>query len=139
MAFDPNSSSNRFRGELSNLYSDLNVSLKHDSSGNIVIVKNKNCITQSIKTILGTSKGERIMLPEFGSNLSEYVFEQLDLGTADLIEAEIETALDIWENRISVIDITVSQHDDDNLLIINIEYAIVDTGEIDNFIGRIQV
>jgi len=138
MAIDPNSKLNLYKNEISELYSDLDFSLSRNTAGNVVIVKNIDCISQSIKTILSTTPGERLMLPEFGSNLKEYVFEQLDSGTTELIISEVETALERWEDRIAVIDVAVEEDPDGNTIILTVEYSINATGEVDNFIGKIK-
>jgi len=138
MAIDPNSKLNLYKYEISELYSDLDFSLSRNTAGNVVIVKNIDCISQSIKTILSTTPGERLMLPEFGSNLKEYVFEQLDSGTTELIISEVETALERWEDRIAVIDVAVEEDPDGNTIILTVEYSINATGEVDNFIGKIK-
>lgn len=139
MAVDPNSRENLFKEELTNIYSDLDFGLKKDAAGKVVIVKNKDSITQSIKTILSTTPGERLFLPEFGSNLKEYVFEPLDFSTTELIIGEIEIALERWEDRITVVDITVEEEPDENVLKISIDYSISATGAVDNFIGKIKI
>ena len=138
MPVDPNSRLNKFKKELTELYSDLDFGLKKDSLGNVLIVKNSDCINQSVKTILSTTPGERLMLPEFGSNLKQYVFEQLDFTTTELIIAEVELALERWEDRISVQDVYVEQLEDDNILILTVVYVINETGEVTNFVGKIK-
>lgn len=138
MAVDPNSKTNLYKNELTEVYSDLDFGLVKNAAGNVVIVKNADCITQSIKTILSTTPGERLMLPEFGSNLKEYVFEQLDISTSELIIAEVEIALERWEDRISVIDVAVEEDPDGNAIVLTVEYAISGTNEVDSFIGKIK-
>lgn len=138
MAIDPNSINNLYRKELTKVYSDLDYGLKKDAAGNIIIITNNDVISQSIKTILSTSKGERIMLPEFGSNLKEYIFEPLDISTGELIILEVEEALERWEDRISIIDVRVEEEPDDNIIKITVDYSVNETGEVGNFIGRIK-
>lgn len=138
MAIDPNSINNLYRKELTKVYSDLDYGLKKDAAGNIIIITNNDVISQSIKTILSTSKGERIMLPEFGSNLKEYIFEPLDISTGELIILEVEEALERWEDRISIIDVRVEEEPDDNIIKITVDYSVNETGEVSNFIGRIK-
>lgn len=138
MPVDPNSRLNKFKKELTEVYSDVEFGLKKNAAGNVVIVKNNDCINQSIKTILSTTPGERLMLPEFGSNLKEYVFEPLDFSTRELIIAEVELALERWEDRISIYDVRVEELEDDNILTLTVEYSINETGEVDNFIGKIK-
>lgn len=120
------------------IYSDVDYKLKQDSSGNISKVTGGESISQSIKTILSTYPGERHMLPEFGSRLREYLFDPIDIDTLELMEVEIETALERWEPRITIKNIDITENTNKNQLVINIFYTMIDTGVDDSFEGRIN-
>ena len=49
-------------------------------------------ITNSVKQLLQTEKGERIMLPTFGCNLRKFLFQPLDENTFEGIKREILTS-----------------------------------------------
>ena len=57
-------------------------------------------IQGNILQILGTRKGERVMLPEFGSRIMDFIFEPLDHATCALIRFEAIRAIKTWEPRI---------------------------------------
>ena len=59
-------------------------------------------LEESIKIILGTKLGERVYRPNFGSRLSELVFEPMNTQTMVLIRLCIEEALRTWEPRITL-------------------------------------
>ena len=105
-------------------YSDLNDKLETNIDGTIKMVTETDSISQSIITILSTSKGERIMLPQFGSNLRALVFSQMDDITARLIETEIIQAIGLWENRVSVRNVQITPDYDNNRYIIVINYIV---------------
>ena len=48
--------------------------LESDGRGGMALAKYENDIEEAIKIILGTAKGERVMRPEFGSSIHEFVF-----------------------------------------------------------------
>jgi phage baseplate assembly protein W len=50
--------------------------------------------------ILRTDFGERVYRPNFGSRLSELVFEPMNVQTLMLIRLYVEQALEMWEPRI---------------------------------------
>ena len=57
-------------------------------------------IEGNIIQILGTRKGERVMLPEFGSKIMDFIFEPLDYITCALIRFEVITSIRRWEPRV---------------------------------------
>ena len=57
-------------------------------------------IEGNIIQILGTRKGERVMLPDFGSKILDFIFEPLDHITCALLRIEIIDAIKKWETRI---------------------------------------
>ncbi|BAY81543.1 GPW / gp25 family protein [Calothrix parasitica NIES-267] len=57
-------------------------------------------LEESILIILRTDLGERVYRPDFGSRLSELVFEPLNTQTLLRIRLYVEEALKMWEPRI---------------------------------------
>jgi len=49
-----------------------------------------NMIKDSVKQLLQTERGERLMLPNFGCNLRKYLFQPLDESTFEGIKREIQ-------------------------------------------------
>ena len=47
-------------------------------------------IKDSVKQLLQTERGERLMLPNFGCNLRKYLFQPLDESTFESIKREIQ-------------------------------------------------
>jgi Bacteriophage baseplate protein W len=120
-------------------YSDIDYLLRIDTSQNPIIVKDEDSIRQSIKSILSTYPGERIMLPEFGSTLKRLLFEPMSQSTADTIETEIETAIRRWENRAYISSVDVIANEDNNNYEISINFIIIITGQAGNFTGFVSV
>jgi len=120
-------------------YSDLDYLLRIDTSENPIIVRDEDSISQSIKSILSTYPGERIMLPTFGSTLKRLLFEPMSQFTADTIETEIESAINKWENRAYISSVDVIANEDDNTYKISIDFIIIVTGQAGNFTGFVSV
>ncbi|MCL6590414.1 MAG: GPW/gp25 family protein [Firmicutes bacterium] len=78
------------------------------NNGRIRAAEGEESIKESIRIILGTSKGERVMRPDFGSNLNEMVFAPDDTATATQIKVYVQDALLKWEPRIDVQDVKVT-------------------------------
>jgi phage baseplate assembly protein W len=135
MATDPNI----FLKDVTNVASDLDVGLRQNADGTPIIVTNEDSIIQSVKAILSTYPGERHMQPLFGSRIREYLFRQLDIGTVDLMELEIENAINRWEPRVSVGNVEVEEDADKNLLRFYIRYTIIRTGKTVTFVGSVNI
>lgn len=57
------------------------------------ISKYEKDIEESIQIILRTAKGERVMRPDFGCGIHEYVFETINTSTMSRIESTLREAL----------------------------------------------
>ena len=66
-------------------------------------------LASSIKMLLITAKGERIMQPEYGTNLRLILFELQTTGIEGLVQQEIVDALTRWEPRVSLQFLTVER------------------------------
>ncbi|EST36977.1 hypothetical protein N566_15445 [Streptomycetaceae bacterium MP113-05] len=106
-----------------------------DATGSIALVRGESEIAEAIRMILSTSPGERPMRPEFGCALGEYVFAPADAGTAGQLAYEVRLALERWEPRIEVADVTVRFDEADNgVLYIDIRYAVRGTNDPRNLV-----
>ncbi len=69
-------------------------------TGKIAMVQQEEDIAEAIQLIIHTSLGERVMRPEFGSNVAEYAFSPLSHSAKDSIAYEIKEQLLLQEPRI---------------------------------------
>ncbi len=80
-------------------------------------------IHESIRQILGTRRGERFLLPEFGSRLHELLFEGNDAILRGLVRHEACDVLARWEPRILVEDVQVAS--DEHVVLVTIQYRLI--------------
>lgn len=96
--------------------------------GEIALARGDRDIQQSIRIILGTKPGERVMRPEFGCRAHELVFSPRNAVTSGMMKSYVEDALGQWEPRIEVKDVRVSDDpDNDGVMIVEIIYEIKQT------------
>lgn len=96
-----------------------------EATGRIKTSSYEEDIAEAIKIILLTQKGERVMQPDFGCGIHEYIFDQTDYSTITAVENEITESLILWEPRITDIDVHVDSYDDQKgTLNINIGYTV---------------
>jgi len=92
-------------------------------------------IEESIRIILGTAKGERIMRPDFGCSLNRLVFSPNNTSTAGLAMFHVREALKKWEPRIEVLDVDANPDQTErNVLLITVEYRIFETNTEHNLV-----
>ena len=72
------------------------------------LAKYEESIQQAIRIILSTSKGERVMRPDFGCGIHELVFAPNSASTRGLAEHHVREALLNWEPRIKVLEVEAS-------------------------------
>jgi len=91
-------------------------------------------VESSLKIIISTITGERIMLPNFGCNLQPHVFDVMNATTNALIEKLVHDALVFHEPRIIVEEITTSVDGERGVMNINIGYSIIATNTRYNYV-----
>ncbi len=101
----------------------------------VALVADADDIRQSIRLILETDPGERVMRPDFGAGLRRLVFEPINMATLTLVRHRVEEALVAWEPRIDVQDVVVSAEDAaSGRLNIRIDYTIRATNTFYNLV-----
>lgn len=82
-------------------------------------------IRQAIRIILGTNPGERVMRPDFGAGLGEFVFEPVNIATMETLKTRVQEALADWEPRIDVENVQVTADDSEaNKLLVDVKYRV---------------
>jgi uncharacterized protein len=96
-----------------------------DDFGNVNLSFYEKSLSESIDLILRTSKGERVMRPDFGCEINDMVFAPNNSNTRSLICHYIEEALVKWEPRIVLEKVEAFPNEDDQTRIdITINYKI---------------
>jgi uncharacterized protein len=92
-------------------------------------------VRQSIWTILGTSRGERVMRPDFGCGIHDLLFGVNNAATANAVAGAVRDALAAWEPRIDVLDVyAVPDPSRPSLLTIEINYQVRSTNSRFNLV-----
>jgi len=104
----------------------------HD--GALVLAQYEESVRQSIKIVLGTAKGERVMRPEFGCGIHDYVFAPFNATTSGRISQAVQEALLLFEPRIDVRDVQVTSGHRGRRLWIRIEYEVRATNNAFNLV-----
>ncbi len=103
--------------------------------GQIASVSYEEDIKQSIRIILLTAKGERVMRPEFGCGIHDLVFGAVSTQFITRVKREVTEALRRYEARIDVrrVDIETGRLDEGRMDIV-IDYLVRATNQPGNFV-----
>ena len=106
-------------------FKDINITFKkHPITNDLVVSRDASAIKQAIVNLLLTNKGERVMQPNYGSDIRSFLFEPLDFGTAVQIKNSINYCLNTFEPRIAVNGIEVLPSYEDNGFSVELTYSI---------------
>jgi hypothetical protein len=106
-------------------FKDLSITFKkHPVTNDLVTVKDKAAVSQSIKGLLLTRKGERPFQPDLGSGLQDILFEPMDYGTSALIKKEITETLNRYEPRVIITGLICFPDYDNNGYNVELQYLI---------------
>ena len=106
-----------------------------NDAGNFRISQYEKSIAESINIILGTSKGERVMRPDFGCGIHAFVFSVINTATLTLIENSVKEALTLWEPRINLRKVEISTEEAaEGKLMISVDYEVRTTNNRFNLV-----
>jgi len=92
-------------------------------------------VASSLHILLTTAQGERIMVPEYGCNLDELLFESLDTRTKTLMTDKIEAAIVYFEPRIELESVRLDDSGElEGVVLIEVIYRIISTNTRYNFV-----
>jgi phage baseplate assembly protein W len=96
-------------------------------------------VEESIRMILGTQYGERVMRPRFGCNLKSLAFAPNNAATADLARYYVEEGLTLWEPRIELVDVVVTNDNAAATLVVEVSYRLRATQELQTLVHRVAL
>ena len=107
-------------------FKDISMSFETNPlNDDLVSLTDTSAIARSIRNIVFTSPGEKFFNPDFGSRVSESLFENVDNVSALAIKDEIKSSIINFEPRVNLLDTIVIPNPDDNEMAVTIEYEIV--------------
>ena len=109
-------------------FKDISMSFETNPlNDDLVSLSDTSAIARSIRNIVFTSPGEKFFNPDFGSRISESLFENVDDVSALAIEDEIKSSIINFEPRVNLLNTNVVPNPDDNEMNVTIEYEITGT------------
>ena len=110
---------------VSRSFKDLSMSFKANPlNADLITLKNEAAIARSLRNIVFTSPGEKFFNPDFGSNISKVLFENIDEISAIQIKEEIELSIKNFEPRVRLTEVEINPNYDNNQFDVTINYKI---------------
>ena len=107
-------------------FKDISMSFQSNPLNNDLIgLKNENAIARSVKNIVFTVPGENFFNENFGSAISEVLFENINDITASAIEDQIRISIENYEPRVELIKVKAYPNYDNNQFDAVITYQII--------------
>lgn len=106
-----------------------------NGAGGMAMTVGEKDIEASIRVILATAKGERVMRPEFGSIIQGFVFSPNNATTHGLLSYHVSDALRQWEPRIDLISVDAMADPSEPAQVrIEISYKVKQTNDERNLV-----
>jgi phage baseplate assembly protein W len=105
------------------------------SNAGVEMLAEEADIASSLEILLSTRPGERLMLPQYGCNLDELLFENLDTRMKTLMADKIESAILYFEPRILLDGVRLREDQQlKGVVLIEIDYRVKTTNSRFNFV-----
>ena len=107
-------------------FKDISISFESNPlRDDLIALKNEDAIARSIKNIVFTLPGEKFFDPEFGSEITGALFENIDDIAGGIIEDHIRQSINNYEPRVELIDVKTFPNFDNNAFDVTITYEVV--------------
>lgn len=124
------------------LFSDFNhIFLPHPNTGEISRKTNVDAVKLAIRNIVLTNKYERLRNPNFGGNISRFLFEPVEPQLAREIEDHIKFLIEEFEPRANIINVHAEVSPDESEIYVNIVFSVITSGfqeEVDLTLYRVR-
>jgi uncharacterized protein len=108
------------------------------NTGAVELVSDEEDINESLNILLSTSLGERVMQPQYGCNLADFLFESLSSTVIGYVKDRVQNAILFYEPRVAIERLEIMDVDSPELLeghfTIRIEYTIPQTNSRFNYV-----
>lgn len=83
--------------------------------------------------IVFTPKGQRLRMPEFGTDLIKYIFDPSEGTTWEAVKNEVSDSVNKWANNITLKSIqVVKNEEDESEIFVRLDYSISEGNKVTN-------
>jgi phage baseplate assembly protein W len=105
------------------------------AAGSVEMTSDEIDIHRSLQILLATRKGERVMVPDYGCNLDDMVFEPMTTTFKTFIRETIKTAILYYEARIELNSVKIDDsRETEGVILVILDYTVRTTNSRFNFV-----
>jgi phage baseplate assembly protein W len=109
--------------------------MRVDQSGAIAMSSGPDGIDSSLRMVLTTAPGERLMRPAFGCKIWELLFEPINANTIGVMREAVREAVARWEPRVQLDDVRIEpQAGAFGKVLIHLDYRVRTTNDRRNLV-----
>ena len=103
-------------------------------TGRFAVSAREQSVRESVYLILMTSRGERWLEPNFGSQMASYAFMETSPTMLRMLSDDLRDLLLTQEPRISDVDVEIDPEVKNGCLLVSIQYTVAATNSRDNLV-----
>lgn len=111
----------RPQGIYADFHKDLTV---NPVTNDLARLLDEQAVKESLKNLLLTDRGERLMQPELGSDIRATLFENNTPAALIILKQQVTDTINNYEPRVTLIDVTVTSDYDENRVNVTIQFYI---------------
>ena len=113
-------------------YRDFDITFRANPiTGQLNILKNNAAVKRALRNLILTNRYERPFRPNFGSTITESLFDNFDSLTVSNVKEAIKIAVSDHEPRVQLLDVRVNVTPDQNSMRVTIYFRVVNQAEPD--------
>ena len=109
--------------------------MRVDQSGAIAMTSGADDINSSLRMVMMTAPGERVMRPQFGCKIWDLLFEPINATTLGLMAEYVRDAVSQWEPRVALDNVSITPNPADHATVsILLDYRVKTTNDRRNLV-----
>ena len=107
------------------IYKDFNINMNvPENLKDFAQAEDMDAIRQGIKNMFNWKLGQRILEPEFGNSLYNYLYEPINELTLNAIKADIMNMFSRWEPRVNIVKVDIDSNPDQHEIYVAVQYTV---------------
>lgn len=112
----------------------------YNQGKDVWLVSDEDDVKEALEILLSTALEERLNHADFGCDLQQYMFEEVNRSLVMEIQRTVLNAIYDYEPRVKVTEIEITEAEEDaKVLLIHISYMVIDTNSEENLVYTLSL